>query len=151
MGAIGGVIVLIAGLQLNPFIVLVAVSVVMALAAGMPPDAVIRSFEAGAGHVLGHIAIVIALGTMLGRMLTSSGGADQIALTISRVFGPARGHWAMMVIGLLVGLPVFFEVGFVLLIPLVFTLAARSEQKMLMLALPMAASLSVVQIGRAHV
>lgn len=142
--AILAVIVLIARLRLNPFLVLMAVSLVLALVAGMQPDKIVASFEAGAGHVLGHIAIVIALGTMLGKMLAESGGADQIALTMTRRFGAGRGHWAMMLIGFLVGLPVFFEVGFVLLIPIVFTLAKRTGQPMLMLALPMAASLSVV-------
>ncbi len=144
ISAIVAVIVLIARLRLNPFLVLMAVSLLLALVAGMPADKVVASFENGAGHVLGHIAIVIALGTMLGKMLAESGGADRIALTVTGLFGPRRGHWAMMLIGFLVGLPVFFEVGFVLLIPIVFTLARRTGQPMLMLALPMAASLSVV-------
>ena len=74
--------------------------------------AVVKSFEAGLGRTLGHIAIVVGLGTMLGKMMAESGGADQIALTLIRFFGEKNIHWAMMVIGLVVGLPVFFEVGF---------------------------------------
>ncbi|AOX19438.1 GntT/GntP/DsdX family permease [Kozakia baliensis] len=141
--AIIGIIVLIAYFKLNPFIVLFTVSLVLALVAGMPADKVVTSFEAGAGHVLGHVGTVIALGTMLGKMLAESGGADRIALTISGVAGRSRIDWAMMVIGLLVGLPVFFEVGFVLLIPLAFVLASRTDTPLLRVALPMGAALSV--------
>ncbi|GBQ21821.1 gluconate:H+ symporter [Gluconacetobacter sacchari] len=141
--AIVAVVILIGRYKLNPFIVLVCVSILLAICAGMPPDKAVASFEAGAGHVLGHIATVIALGTMLGKMLAESGGADQIALTITRIAGEKRISWAMMVIGLLIGLPVFFEVGFVLLIPLAFTLARRNDTPLLLLALPMGAALSV--------
>ncbi|BCK74454.1 gluconate permease [Acetobacter aceti NRIC 0242] len=141
--AILSIIVLIARFRLNPFIVLFVTSIVIALIAGMPADKVVGSFENGAGHVLGHVGTVIALGTMLGKMLTESGGADQIALTISRKAGRGHADWAMMVIGLLVGLPVFFEIGFVLLIPIVFVLAARTNTSLLRIALPMGAALSV--------
>ncbi|MFT9331274.1 MAG: gluconate:H+ symporter [Acetobacter persici] len=141
--AIVAVIVLIAWVRLNPFIVLFVTSVVLALIAGMPADHVVASFENGAGHVLGHVGTVIALGTMLGKMLAESGGADRIALTISNLAGRERVDWAMMVIGLLIGLPVFFEVGFVLLIPLVFVLANRANMPLLRVALPMGAALSV--------
>ncbi|CAM2738865.1 gluconate:H+ symporter [Komagataeibacter xylinus] len=141
--AIVSVVVLIARFRINPFIVLFSVSLALALCAGMPPQKAIASFEAGAGRVLGHVATVIALGTMLGKMLAESGGADRIALTITRLAGEKRVSWAMMVIGLLVGLPVFFEVGFVLLIPLAFTLARRTNTPLLRVALPMGAALSV--------
>ncbi|MBS1088080.1 GntT/GntP/DsdX family permease [Gluconobacter wancherniae] len=141
--AIGAVVILIARFRLNPFIVLFTVSILLALVAGMPADKVVGSFEAGAGHVLGHVGTVIALGTMLGKMLAESGGADRIALTISNVAGRRRVDWAMMLIGLLIGLPVFFEVGFVLLIPLAFVLAERTDTPLLRVALPMGAALSV--------
>ena len=141
--AIVAIVVLIAFLRLNPFIVLFTTSLALALAAGMPADKVVKSFEEGAGHVLGHVGTVIALGTMLGKMLAESGGADRIALTISNRAGRSRVDWAMMIIGLLIGLPVFFEVGFVLLIPLAFVLAARTDTPLLRVALPMGAALSV--------
>jgi len=141
--AIIAIVILIAYFRLNPFIVLFTVSLLLALFAGMPADHVVASFEAGAGHVLGHVGIVIALGTMLGKMLAESGGADQIAQTVTRIAGEKRIDWAMMVIGLLVGLPVFFEVGFVLLIPLAFIMAERYNISLLRLALPMGAALSV--------
>jgi len=137
-------IVLIAVFKLNPFITLFLISLGLAIGAGMPPASVIRSFENGMGATLGHIAIVVALGTMLGKMMAESGGADQIAQTLIQFFGEKRVHWAMMVIGLVVGLPAFFEVGFVLLIPIAFTVARRTQTSLLLVGIPMVAGLSVV-------
>ncbi len=81
---------------------------------------------------------------MLGKMMAESGGADQIAFTLIRIFGEKRIPWAMMIIGLLVGLPAFFEVGFVLLIPIAFTVARRTNTNLILVGLPMVAGLSVV-------
>lgn len=141
--AILSLIILIGWVRLNPFVTLFVVSLGLALVTGMPAEQAISAFEAGMGHVLGHVAGVIALGTMLGKILAETGGADQIALTISRFAGKKRLNWAMMVIGLLVGLPVFFEVGFVLLIPLVVILSRRNQLAVPFLAFPMVAALSV--------
>jgi GntP family gluconate:H+ symporter len=139
-----GLVVLIAVLKLNPFLSLFLAALSLAVVTGMPAGAIVHSFEAGVGGALGHIAIVVALGTMLGKMLAESGGADQIAHTIIRLFGEKNVSWAMMVIGLLVGLPAFFEVGFVLLIPVVFTVARRTGTSLVLVGLPMLAGLSVV-------
>ncbi len=137
-------ILLITVAKLNPFLTLFLVSLALAVAAGMPLSTVIHSFEAGLGGTLGHIAIVVALGTMLGKMMAESGAADQIAHTLIRIFGEKRVPWAMMVIGLVIGLPAFFEVGFVLLIPIAFTVARRTGTSLILVALPMVAGLSVV-------
>jgi len=137
-------IVLIAVAKLNPFITLLLTSLALAIVTGMPLTTIVHSFEAGVGATLGHIAIVVALGTMLGKMMAESGGADQIAHTLIGVFGEKRVHWAMMVIGLVVGLPAFFEVGFVLLIPIAFTVARRTKTSLILVGLPMVAGLSTV-------
>ncbi len=137
-------IVLIARYKANPFIALMSVSIALAMVTGMPMEAIVQSFEAGVGGTLGHIAVVIGLGTMLGKMMAESGGADQIAHTLIRFFGEKRVHWAMVVIGFVVGLPVFFEVGFVLLIPIAFTVAKRTRTSLVLVGLPMVAGLSVV-------
>src|SRR5215467_875292 len=137
-------IVLIARLKLNPFIVLMTVSVALALVTRMPPQNIVKSFEAGLGGTLGHIAIIVALGTMLGKMMAESGGADRIALTLIDLFGESRVPWAMTAVGFLVGLPVFFEVGFVLLVPIAFNVARRTGTPLVLVGLPMVAGLSVV-------
>ncbi len=142
--AVVSLIVLIAVVKLNPFITLLVVSLALAVVTGMPAHTIVHSFEAGLGGTLGHIAVIIALGTMLGKMMTESGGADQIAYTLIRVFGEKRVHWAMVLIGLIIGLPTFFEVGFVLLIPIAFTVAQRTRTSLVMIGLPLVAGLSVV-------
>jgi GntP family gluconate:H+ symporter len=144
LAAVIALIVLIAVFKLNPFLTLFLVSLALAVASGMPLGTVVHSFEVGVGATLGHIAIVVALGTILGKMMAESGGADQIAQTLIRLFGEKRVPWAMMVIGLVIGLPAFFEVGFVLLIPIAFTVARRTGTSLILVALPMLAGLSVV-------
>ena len=94
--------------------------------------------------MLGFVGIVLGLGTMLGKMMAESGGADQIAQTLVRAFGKQRVHWAMMIGAFLVGIPLFFEIGFVLLIPLVLIVARRSGVPLLKIGIPMLASLSVM-------
>ncbi|MFT4114753.1 gluconate:H+ symporter [Silvibacterium sp.] len=143
LAAVVALVVLIAVFRLNPFITLLLASLGLALAVHMPAAGVVHSFEVGVGNTLGHIAVVVALGTMLGKMMAESGGSDQIAFTLIRLFGEKRVHWAMMVIALIVGLPAFFEVGFVLLIPIAYTVARRTGKSIVFVALPMVAGISV--------
>ncbi len=110
----------------------------------MPMGNIVKAFETGVGNTLGHIALVVGLGTMLGKMMAESGGAERIARTLIRAFGEKNAHWAMMVVAFIIGLPVFFEVGFVLLIPIAFNVAKRTGTPILMVGLPMVAGLSVV-------
>jgi GntP family gluconate:H+ symporter len=142
--AVIGLVVLIAFVKLNPFLALLLSSLSLAWMTGMPAASIVHSFETGVGGALGHIVVVVALGTMLGKMMAESGGADQIAYTLIRVFGEKNVSWAMMLIGLLVGLPAFFEVGFVLLIPIAFTVARRTGTSLIPVGLPMLAGLSIV-------
>lgn len=142
--AVVGLIVLIAWVRLNPFLSLVTVSLLLAFAIGMPPTGIVKAFETGVGNTLGHIALVVGLGTMLGKLMVESGGAASITDRLTTVFGPRRVDWAMMTVALLVGLPVFFEVGFVLLVPLVVMVAHRTGMPLVRVGLSMAAGLSVV-------
>ena len=143
-GAVVGLILLVAVGKLNPFLSLIVVSLALALATGMPLSDIVSSFETGTGNTLGHIAIVIGLGTMLGKMMAESGASDRIAQTLIHLFGEKRIAWSMMCAGLVVGLPVFFEVGFVLLVPIAFTVARRTRTSLVLVGLPMVAGLSVV-------
>lgn len=142
--AIALLILLITRYKVYPFLVLIIVSLLLGLASGMPIGTIVKSFETGNGNTLGHIAIVVGLGTMLGKMMAESGGAERIATTLIDKFGEKHIHWAMMVVAIIVGLPVFFEVGFVLLIPIAFNVAKRTNKSLLLVGLPMVAGLSVV-------
>ncbi len=142
--AIAVLILLITRYKVHPFLVLLVVSLLLGLAAGMPMATIVKSFETGTGGTLGHIAIVVGLGTMLGKMMAESGGAERIATTLLGWFGEKNIHWAMMFVAVIVGLPVFFEVGFVLLIPIAFNIARRTGKSLLLIGLPMVAGLSVV-------
>ncbi|KLU22651.1 permease DsdX [Caballeronia mineralivorans PML1(12)] len=142
--AIALLILLITRYKVYPFLVLIIVSLLLGLAVGMPMDKIVKAFETGNGNTLGHIAIVVGLGTMLGKMMAESGGAERIANTLIAWFGEKHIHWAMMFVAIIVGLPVFFEVGFVLLIPIAFNVAKRTKKSLLLIGLPMVAGLSVV-------
>jgi len=142
--AVVALIVLIARFKLHPFVALITVSLTLGIVAGMPFAGVVKAFQDGVGAVLGFIAIVVALGTMLGKMMAESGAATQIATTLINRFGEKRVHWAIMFVGFIVGIPVFFQVGFVLLIPLVFTIARRTGLSLVKIGIPLVAGLSVV-------
>ncbi|ACC71750.1 GntP family permease [Paraburkholderia phymatum] len=142
--AIAVLILMITRFKVYPFLVLIIVSLLLGLAVGMPAGTIVKSFETGNGNTLGHIAIVVGLGTMLGKMMAESGGAERVATTLINWFGEKNIHWAMMFVAIIVGLPVFFEVGFVLLIPIAFNVAKRTGKSLLLIGLPMVAGLSVV-------
>ena len=144
LAAVAALIVLIARFRLHPFVALVCVSLGMGMAAGMAPLAAVKAFQDGVGTVLGFIAVVVALGTMLGKMMAESGAATRIATTLIATFGESRVHWAVMFVAFIVGIPVFFQVGFVLLIPLVFTIARRTGMSLVKIGIPLVAGLSVV-------
>ena len=137
-------LLLITKLKLNPFIALMIVSFFVGLATGMPLDKIVGSIQAGLGNTLGFIAIVLALGTMLGKLMEESGAAERVARTLIDAFGKENVHWAMMFVAFIVGIPVFFQVGFVLLLPLVFTIAKETGISLLKIGLPLVAGLSVV-------
>jgi GntP family gluconate:H+ symporter len=103
-----------------------------------------KAYQTGVGNVLGFIAIVLGLGTMLGKLMAESGGAERLAGTMVRVFGEKRVHWVMMFVAFICGIPVFLQVGVVLLIPLVFTLAKKTGTSLIKIGIAMVAGLSVV-------
>lgn len=130
-------------LKLNPLLALLIVSVVAGLALGLAPDQVIKSIQGGVGDTLGSLALVLALGAMFGKIIEVSGAARQISDALIHAFGSKRLPWAMMITGLIVGIPLFYNAGFVILVPLVFAVAQGSRVPLLWIAIPMAASLSV--------
>jgi len=134
-------LVLITGFKLNTFVSLIIVSFIVALALGMPLEEVVTSIEGGLGGTLGHIALIFGLGAMLGRLIADAGGAQRIAMSLINKFGEKRIQWAVVAASFIVGIALFFEVGLVLLIPIVFTIAKASKVSILHLGIPMAAAL----------
>jgi GntP family gluconate:H+ symporter len=137
-------LLLIARLRLHPALALTVAGLTLGVAAGMPLKQVPLSFTGGVGSLLGHIAIVLTLGAVLGRLLASSGGAASLGNALVEGFGPRGLPWALLGLGLLVGMPVFFEVGLVLLLPIVGEAARRSERPPILVGLPVLAGLSIV-------
>ncbi|MCY8534233.1 gluconate permease GntP [Bacillus vallismortis] len=136
-------LLLIMGLKLNTFISLLIVSFGVALALGMPFDQVVSSIEAGIGGTLGHIALIFGLGAMLGKLIADSGGAQRIAMTLVNKFGEKNIQWAVVIASFIIGIALFFEVGLVLLIPIVFAISRELKISILYLGIPMVAALSV--------
>ena len=141
--AVAVLLLLIIRLKQQPFVSLLLVSMATALAAGMPPETVMASIEKGMGGTLGFIAVVVGLGAMFGQLLEVSGGAERLTLSLLRVFGRERATWAMTLAGFLVAIPVFFDVGFIILVPLVYTLARETRRSLLLYGIPLLAGLAV--------
>lgn len=143
--AIGVILLLVLMIvfKVNGFIALIFVSAVVGMAEGMTPLAVIASIQKGVGGTLGSLALILGFGAMLGKLVSDTGAAQRVATTLIASFGKQRVQWALMVTGLIVGLAMFYEIGFVLLLPLVFTVVAASGMPMLYVGLPMVAALSV--------
>src|SRR5438105_4741815 len=143
VASIAFLLFLILVLKLHAFLALLISSMALGLGAGMPPDKVLKSIQTGFGEALGFIAVVVGLGAMIGRFLEHSGGGRALADWLLDCFGRERAAWAMLVAAFLVGLPIFFEVGFIILVPLVWNLARESKKSLLFYGLPMAVALTV--------
>ena len=143
--AIGVVLLLLLMIRfkMNGFIALVLVALAVGLMQGMPLVKVISSIKAGVGGTLGSLALIMGFGAMLGKMLADCGGAQRIATTLIDKFGKQHIQWAVVLTGFTVGFALFYEVGFVLMLPLVFTIAAAANIPLLFVGVPMAAALSV--------
>jgi gluconate:H+ symporter, GntP family len=138
------VVVLITWLKVHPFLALIIGSAVLGIVAAVSPGDIITSFTTGFGATTGSVGLLIALGAMIGGLLTQSGGADRIVNTIVERVGPRGLPWAMGGVAALIGIPLFFEIGVVLLIPIVLLVARRSDQPVLRVGIPALAGLSVL-------
>ncbi|MFB6980217.1 GntP family permease [Streptomyces scopuliridis] len=143
---------LIIKVRLQPFVALLGVSIAVGLAAGLSvtelfgtvqKSAAVSMIETGMGGILGHVAIIIGLGTMLGAILEVSGGAEVLSARLLNLFGEKRAPLAMGVTGVVFGIPVFFDVGIFVLAPIVYAAAKRSGKSILLYAMPLLAGLSM--------
>lgn len=142
--AIASIIVLISATKLPPFLAILIGTFIAGVGAGLPPEEVAKAFSKGAGAILGEAGIIIALGSMLGALMAESGAADRIATTL---LGLGKGKslpWVMALVAMVIGLPLFFEVGLVMMVPIIFVMAKRSNQPLLKIAIPALAGMTTL-------
>lgn len=142
--AIGIVILGVSWWKWHAYISLSVATLFLAIFAGMDWAKITASFETGVGGVLGHLVGILALGTILGKMMSTSGAGMQIAHFFVKKFGTKRLPWSMFFSGLIIGIPVFFEVGLVILLPIVLSIQKTVKKNILLLGLPVLAGLSIV-------
>ena len=129
--------------KINAFIALMLSSIFVGLAAGMPGSAVINSMQQGMGGTLGFVATVVGLGAIFGQILEHSGGAEAVARKMLKKFGNENASWAMMLTGFFVAIPVFFDVAFIILVPLVYALGRDTGKSLLYYGIPLLTGLAV--------
>ncbi len=127
----------------SPFVALLAACLLIGLLNGMPVSKLMRAMETGVGSILGSMALILCLGAMQGKVLEKTGAAKVISIYLMEKFGKSRIQWAVLLMGLVVGIPLFYNAGFVILVPFVFTIAASAKLPLLYVAIPLSASLSV--------
>ena len=141
--AITTLVALVVWAKVHPFLAFLLVSTGTALALGMPVGEIAGAVRKGVGDILGSLTIVIVTGAMLGKLVVESGAAQRIATVLVRGFGERRMAWAMAVTGFIVGIPLFYGVGFVLLVPIIFAVIAQYRLPALVVGLPACAAMSV--------
>lgn len=146
LAALGGIallLFLVIKLKINAFISLLISSIFVGLGSGMPATNVIESIQNGMGGTLGFVATVVGLGAIFGQILEHSGGAEALAQTLLKKFGTENASWALMITGFFVAIPVFFDVGFIILVPLVYALARDTGKSLLYYGIPLLTGLAV--------
>ena len=134
---------LILVVRLNAFIAFILVGLAIGMGQGMELNAIVESIEKGIGNTLGFLVMILGLGAMLGKLVAESGAAQKITNGLIQLFGVKNTRMAVMLTGFIVGVTMFYSVGFVILVPLVFTVAAATGLSLISIALPMLAALSV--------
>ncbi|WP_040166718.1 GntP family permease [Microbacterium gorillae] len=138
------IIALITWLKLHPFLALTIGAISVGLMAGLNPADTVTSFSNGFGATMGSVGVLVALGAMFGKILADSGGADRIVDTLVSRASPRALPWVMALVGSIIGLPMFFEIGLVLLMPVIILVARRSGQPLMKIAMPAIAGLSTM-------
>ncbi|WP_026210761.1 gluconate:H+ symporter [Flexithrix dorotheae] len=129
--------------RLNSFVALIIVSIGVGLAEGMPAVEVVNSIQHGVGSTLGSLTLILGFGAMLGVLIAESGAAQKITSSLIKKFGIKNVQWAIVFTGFIVGIPMFYSAGFVILVPIIFTIASTTGLPLLYVGIPMVASLSV--------
>jgi GntP family gluconate:H+ symporter len=138
------IILFISALKLSPFLSILLGTFIAGLGAGLPLDAVASAFSKGADGILGDAGMIIALGAMLGALMADTGAADRI-VTVLLTFAKGRAlPWMMAVVAMIIGLPLFFEVGLVMMVPIIFVMARRANTPILRVAIPALAGMTTL-------
>ncbi|GET23768.1 gluconate:H+ symporter [Prolixibacter sp. NT017] len=143
ISAVALLLLLVLRFKINAFIALIVTSMYVGLATGMKPDKVLESIQNGMGGTLGFVATVVGLGAIFGALLEHSGGARSLAHYLVGKFGYERASWAMVLTGFIVAIPVFFDVGFIILVPIVYALSRDTGRPVLYYGIPLLAGLAV--------
>lgn len=144
LAGIAVIVVLITVVKLHPFLALIFGGLTVGLVAGENLTKVLKSFTDGFGSTAASVGILIALGAMFAKLLADSGGADEIVDTIVGAASPRMLPWAMALVGAIIGLPMFFEIGLVLLMPVIYLVSRRSQQSLITIGIPALAGLSAM-------
>ena len=144
LGGIALVVLLTAVAKVHPFLALIAGTLLVAFSAGVPVSKILPTFETGVGGVLGGVGVIVALGAMLGRLLVDSNGAQRLVNALVGHTGPRWMPWSMALAAMIIGIPMFFEVGLVLLVPIVYLVWRRTGGSILRVGIPALAGLSIL-------
>lgn len=136
-------VLLVTWAKLNPFLAFLITSIIAAIMLDVPLETIPKTLEQGIGGLLGSLAVIICLGAMFGKLISTSGAAQRISSSLMNLFGDKYITWALMLTGFIVGIPLFYNVGFVLLIPLVFSVVYQTKLPAVYLGIPLLAALSV--------
>ena len=138
------VIVLCICFKIHAFVSLTAASLFLALTHNMELAKIVVAFEGGLGKTLGFLAPILALGAILGKLMEVSGAAERLARTLINILGQSKAHWAMMVVGYICGIPVFLQVGIILLTPLMFSIVKESKLPLIQVGMALVVALTTV-------
>ncbi|MDX1471198.1 MAG: SLC13 family permease, partial [Flavobacteriaceae bacterium] len=136
-------LILILRFKIQAFISLLIATIIVGLIAGMPAKEIIDTMIEGMGGTLGFVAVVIGLGAIFGAILEYSGGAEALANYLLSKFGEKNASWALMLAGFLIAIPVFFDVAFIILVPIIYSLQRRTKKSLLLYGIPLLAGLAI--------
>lgn len=143
LAGVSVLIFLILKFKFQPFIALLKSSILVGILAGVAPLTIVETVKEGMGSTLGFVAVVVGLGAMFGAILEHSGGAEALAHYLLQKFGEKNASWALMIAGFFIAIPVFFDVAFIILIPLVYSLQRKTKKSLLLYAIPLLAGLAI--------
>ena len=136
-------LLLILKVRIPAFIALLIASIVVGLITGMPGESIFKTIEKGMGSTLGYVATIVGLGSLFGALLENARGAEAIANYLLRIFGQKNSSWALMLTGFVVAIPVFFDVAFVILVPVIYAIQRKTKKSLLFFAIPLLAGLAI--------